>query len=431
MVMLDLFCQIQVRRNLDLQVVHVHHGLRGKEADEDLAFVEKLAFSRTLPCHSRKVDAGDYAKTHKLSIEDSARVLRYQVFEEILAKTGFDKLATAHTAHDQAETVIDRFLRGSGAAGLRGIPASRGAYVRPLLRFGRDELRLYAQQRDLAHREDSMNQQLQYRRNRIRHELIPYLEEHFNPNLIGTLNRTAEIFRETEAFLNVTAAEAFKSLVSLQKKNEIIVGIEGFLKYNRLIQKYILFHCCKKLSLDRRIFSFPKINSLLEIINKREVGKTFKLDPFLTLQIDHDGLVIRTAIDSHPPSVEVNFLSQKSIKYLDYQFQWSILDSERHVVFDPHRNVEFFDFEKTGTQLKMTCFYPGAWFTPLNFAGKKKVAAFFSDMKIPLHLRERIPILVAPNGIVWICGYQIDDKFKVTENTRTVLKMEMSRTKDG
>ena len=190
--LLHLLAKVSSVLELSLAVLHVHHGLRGEEADLDLEFTRELAQKLELPFHFKKVDIRRYAMLHKRSIEESARVLRYQAYDQLLAETKAAKLATAHTADDQVETLLDHFLRGSGVVGLRGMTPTRESYIRPLLGFTRRELEQFVRENRLSFREDSSNRDLNFKRNRIRHELIPYLQKHFNPNLTQTLGRSAK-----------------------------------------------------------------------------------------------------------------------------------------------------------------------------------------------------------------------------------------------
>ncbi len=423
--LLDIFSRLKSELKLELAVVHVHHGIRGDEADEDLEFVKSLSKEYNLPFYKKKVAAKTFAKSKKLSLEESARILRYQAFEEFLTKSKFSKLATAHTANDQAETVMDHFLRGSGSLGMQGMQKKRGVFIRPLLELAREDLERYAEENKLTFREDSSNEDLKFRRNRIRRELIPYLEEHFNPNLIATLNRTARIFSETESVLESVSEEAFKSLVSLQKKNEIILEIEGFLGYFKSIQKYVLFRACKALEINRNDLSFDKLDKLLGVIAERKAGKRIDINKDFQLLVDHDCILITGKAPNQIPGFKFDLLKSSALKFGAYELRWSISKKEEPVEFNKNKQIEFLDFDKTGHSLCVRTFHPGDRFIPLNFNGQKKIADYFSDRKIPHRLREVTPILESPAGIVWLCGHCIDNRFRVRKKTEKLLKLEI------
>ena len=426
--LLRIFSQLKGRFNLELAVVHVHHGIRGSAADEDLDFVKCLSHDFNLLFYSKKVNSKAFAKSQKLSPEESARILRYQAFEEFLQKLKFSKLATAHTASDQAETVLDHFLRGSGSLGLQGMQKKRGIYIRPLLELTREDLEQYVKENKLIFRHDSSNEDLKFRRNRIRHELIPYLKEHFNPNLVETLNRTACIFSETESVLEAVSEKAYRSLVSLQKKNEIIVEIDGFLGYFRVVQKYVLFRACQALEINRNDLNFDKLDKLLSIIAQNKVGKRIDINQDFQLSIDHDGIIIKRKASEQIPQMKFDLLDSNALKFGGYELKWSITKREEAVEFNKNRQIELLDFDKTGSNLRLRTFHPGDRFIPLNFKGQKKIADYFSDRKIPHHLREVTPILESPAGIVWLCGHCIDNRFKVREETNRLLKLEIKES---
>lgn len=428
--LLHLLAGVQPDLNLTLQVIHVHHGLRGKEADRDLEFTRTLAQKLNFPFHVRKVAAKEFARVHQLSLEESARQLRYQAFDEVLAETRSTKLATAHTADDQAETVLDHFLRGSGIRGLRGMTASRGRYIRPLLEFTRLELEQFVREHQLPYCEDSSNRDLNFKRNRIRHELIPYLKKYFNPEVTDALTKTARILDESEAFLTDFAGRAYKSLVSLQKKSEIVLEIEPFLNYFSIVQKYILFHAGEQLGVARCDWTFEKIERILKAAASRRIGKKILINREFETYIDHDGLVIRKR-PAPDLKLKVDLMKQSFVDFGRFQIRWSILNKEEGFRFDKNKNVEFVDFDKTGHLVYLRTCVPGDRFIPLNFSGHKKLASYFSDHKAPHHLRRETPILESSAGIVWIGGFGIDDRFKVTNQTRNLLKLELIDKSDA
>ncbi|NIV95365.1 tRNA lysidine(34) synthetase TilS [candidate division KSB1 bacterium] len=427
--LLHLFHESKLILDLSLTIVHVHHGIRAQEADLDLEFVRELSKRYQLPFYFRKVNAKVFAQHHKLSLEESARILRYQIFDKVCKETACRKVATGHTADDQAETVVHHFLRGSGIAGLRGMTEARGTYIRPLLIFSRTQLEKYISQQHLTHREDSSNQDARFTRNRIRHQLIPHLKESYNPNLIQTLGRTAHIFEETEAFLNTHAKEAFNSLVSLHKKNEIILEIHGFLRYFKIVRKYILFHACELLGIDVAHFTFDKLERILKLIEDGTVGKRIHLADNFELLVDHDGIVLKKR-GKNFHKAKLSLLERSVCRFNNFELSWSIFEKPKNLNFDNNKSVEFVSLDRIGGELFLRTFLPGDRFIPLNFSGHKKVADYFTDRKVPHHLREVTPILESQEGIVWICGYTIDDRFKVTDATNKILKLEIKELSD-
>ena len=194
---------------IDIVVCHVNHGLRGRESDQDERFVRDMAFRLGFMFECRRVDTEDFRNRNRLSLEDAGRKLRYEVFSEVMEGTSARRIATAHTLNDQAETVLMRFLRGSGARGLSGISPSDGSLIRPLINVTKDEARRWLESKGVVWREDSSNELNQFLRNRIRNELLPVLET-YNPAVQRVLSRTAA----------VSAAEADFISREAEKKNE-------------------------------------------------------------------------------------------------------------------------------------------------------------------------------------------------------------------
>jgi len=431
-VLLDLCVRLKDVLPLELAVCHVHHGLRGDDADKDQAFVEELARKRQLPCYVQKVNTPLFARKNNMSIEDAARTLRYRAFEATLQRTHFDKVALAHTASDQAETVLDHLLRGSGVRGMAGMPERRGPFVRPLLAFERTDLEAYASTRGLTHREDQSNREMRHKRNRIRHELLPYLRKNFNPRIDATLVRTARIFSETEQYLQAEADSAFKSLVFLQKKNEIVLDIEAFLSYLEISQKYILRKAFAVLGLAEITLNFDTFTRCLTLARSRRVGKKVPLTDSHEIMIDHDGLVLYKPSRAALSPVEVELTDERGeFHYADCLFRWELQETAEMSNYEANPGVELFDAEPVGNALTMEPFRAGDRFIPLNFHGHRKISDYFTDSKIPLRKRGRIPVLRAAKGVMWICGHCMDDRYKITENTRRVLKLEMTEGEDG
>lgn len=415
---------------VELGIAHIHHGLRGEEADEDMRFVQRLAEKHQIPFYCQKVDVKKFARQNKMSIEEAARILRYKALEEIAKKHNFQKVALGHTLNDQAETVLYHILRGSGLPGFAGIPRTRDFYIRPLLEITRQEIENYVTALGIQYRQDSSNLDLCIKRNRIRHELIPYIKKYFNPQIVNTLNREAQIFKEVEDFLQHYVDSLFKSLILSQKKHKIILDIQKFLSYFVILKKYILFRACQEISIDHNLLTFQKLERILNIVEQRKPGKKILIDKDSELLIDHVGLVIRKVKSYPDQKIEFEIHGDGEIIFNNFKFKWYVISRKDSVKFVLNPNIEYMDFTETSNKFCLRYFQPGDKFFPINFHGVKKISDFFTDLKVPHHLRSEIPILECPKGIVWVCGYRLDDRFKVTDKTRRILKMEMHEVSD-
>jgi tRNA(Ile)-lysidine synthase len=424
-VLLNLLFQIKNKFSLKLEVIHLNHGIREKEADRDAKFVEQLAEKYQLPVFIENVRANDFSKRQGYSEEEGARVLRYRFFKKILDKTGADGVVLGHHADDQVETILDHFMRGSGIKGLCGMPFKRDKYLRPLLCVTRKEIETYADEQSLEYIIDSTNEMLKYRRNRIRHELIPQMKKNFNPGINNVVLRTASIADEVEEYLCSQAQKALQQCLISYKKNKIILDIDSFLNYFTVIQKYILFGILEEWQVNRSLLTTGKIDRVLKLVRDRTPGKRIFLDSNMSILIDQNQIVFFKIKPS-----DFEFEVENNIEYClpecNLKFIAKKVDKESLPrTFLPDPNLEYIDSDKIVGKLKIRNFKKGDKFRPLNMKGKKRVSDYFTDKKVPRHLRNEIPILVCETGIIWIIGYQIDDSYKICEGSKFILKLQV------
>ncbi|NOY77620.1 MAG: tRNA lysidine(34) synthetase TilS [Calditrichaeota bacterium] len=429
-VLLDLLHQVQSEWKLRLKVIHLNHSIRGREADRDETFVRKLADAYGLEGIFEKQDVPAYRKEHRLGLEEAAREVRYRFYERALAQTGFQKVALGHQKNDQAETILANFLRGAGMAGLSGIPVQRGPFIRPLLWASREDILQYAREKELEFQQDSTNADVDYRRNRIRRELIPYLKEHFNPEIVEQTYRVGRIFSEIESFLIATAHDSAEDCILLQNHSKIILDIDKFSKYFNIIKKYILRECLVKLGVAQSRLTFTMYDALLSLAEKGKKGRKIPVGSHITVLIDQSGLVIqrdRPIPEQHPLTVEPGRDYTLSDYGVVFQTQFCSDPQEfQRSVHDP--TIEYVDWERLqGKKLLLRPWRKGDRFFPLGMAGQKKISDFLIDEKVPLHERPRILVFTADEEIVWICGYRLDNRFRVTKSTKKSLKLAVEK----
>ena len=413
-----------------LKLVHLNHKIRGQESDNDQKFVEQLSQQYNLPISVKVVDVLKYVEQQKCSLEEGARVLRYQFFNEELVKSNFNYLALGHNANDQAETILDHFLRGSGIRGLLGMKHIRDKFIRPLLTITRKDIETYAHNTGLNYVTDTSNREIKYKRNKIRHQLIPYLQSEFNPQIVNTILRTGEIISENDSFLKFEAEKAFNICLTSFKKNKIILDINKFFNYFSIIQVYVLYYMLEQLSIEESALNFFKINSFLNFIKRRKIGTKFPISNSWEILVDHCGLVIYQPLAK---DFEFNVSLKKSYLLFNREkiFFSDLINKERlPKTYSEDKRTEYLDFDKANGPFTIRNYRPGDRFIPLNMKGHKKVTDFFTDQKVPLHLRKEIPLLTCPEGIIWIIGYQIDDRFKITDKSKTILKVEISEAQN-
>ena len=220
--MLDILNQLKDEMNFEIYVVHVNHNIRGKDADEDEEYVKKYCEKYNIKFFAKKIDVPTIAKTEKIGTEEAGRKVRYEYFEEILKETKSNKIAIAHNKNDKVETIIMHLLRGSGISGLKGIEPIRGnKFIKPLIECDRQEIEKYCRENNLQPRIDKTNFENEYTRNKIRNIVIPYIKKEFNPNIIETITRLAEVVSSEDDFIENIANENYKKLLIIEEKNRI------------------------------------------------------------------------------------------------------------------------------------------------------------------------------------------------------------------
>ncbi len=430
-VLLDLLTRIKTAYSITLHVVHIHHGLRGAEADRDQQFVCQVSEKYHLAHSEINVDVLSHVKKTGSSVEEAARVLRYQSLKGELKRLQFNRIALGHNADDQAETIVAHFLRGSGIRGLAGMNMLQKPLIRPLLMFQRQEIETYASQIGLHYVTDSTNSDLKFQRNKIRHRLIPFLKKEFNPAIVNTLLKTGEIFRENDRYFNIHAEQAFKACCKSIKKNKIILDINQFFSYFNAIQVYILYHLLSIANVDDNVLTFSKLKTFSNLIANNKSGTRLLVYDNWEFLIDHDELVFhRPYKDSFKYKVELNH--NYPIYDGHYLFRSELIQRDQlPVSFPKNKNIEYTDYDLIHGKLFIRNILPGDRFIPLNFEGHKKVSDFFTDEKVPLHIRNHVPLLTTQEDIIWIAGYRIDDRFKIRKNSRNILKLEIIEATNG
>lgn len=417
MVLLDLLTALRGELSLELSVAHFNHMLREKESDQDEAFVRAEASNRGLECYVESANTLAISEARKLSVQETARDLRYAFFNKLRTSLGFHKIATAHTADDNAETILFNLIRGAGVHGLSGIPAIRRdmMVVRPLLCASREEIVSHAQERGAAFREDSSNRKNDYTRNYLRNELLPEIRRNINPNLSATLMRTGMLFDQLESFLADAAAPVLRQLVLKRTPAEIVLDRAGLDVQPAFLKEHILFHLAKEFAGTE--VDFGTVRGMIGIVQS-ETGTSCSLAKDIVFYRDRDTVALRRL---HPvTSYRYHLEAGKS-----YAFELFGIGTESvaAAAFSSDPLVEFADAGALGAELVVRSWAEGDWFIPLGMKDKKKLSDFFVDEKVPLFVKRSVPILVAGESIAWVCGMRLDDRFKVTPKTTAILKL--------
>lgn len=245
--LLDVLIKLQSKIEFDIIVAHINHMIRA-EALDDQKYVEEYCKNRNIPCFIKQAKVEEIAKREKIGTEEAGRNLRYKFFNEILEKTNSNKIATAHTKNDNAETVLMNILRGSGTSGLKGIQAVRdNKYIRPLIECERKEIEKYCNENNLEPRIDKTNMENIYTRNKVRNLLIPYIQKEFNPSIIEALNRLSQIASMENEYFELQTIKAYNEIKEEETKEQIILNLKKFNSKELVIKNRIVLYTINRL----------------------------------------------------------------------------------------------------------------------------------------------------------------------------------------
>jgi len=408
-----VLCELLHELKIAFGMAHCNFGLRGDESDADELFVKKLAKKYEVPFYSEQFNTQEYAHQEHISTQMAARSLRYTWFEKIRQQHGYDYIATAHHQNDAAETILLNLTRGTGIAGLHGIPVKNGNLVRPLLALTKDGIYKYVTLKQLIWREDSSNETTKYQRNKIRHEVIPILKE-INLNLENTLSQTVQ---------KIIGAESILQHYLEQVKNKAVkAGPEAIYITIEPLQQVIALPVVLHELLKEYGFNFETVADIIQAFSAIS-GKTFT-SPTHVLVKDRNQLVITPKDLSSFGSYELD----RSAAYLEVPGLTIQIKSMPAIDYNlpRSRKIAALDANLLPSPLKIRTWKEGDWFVPLGMKGKKKISDFLIDEKIPANLKSKIKVLTADKSIVWVIGYRLDNRFKVTDKTEEVLELTVN-----
>lgn len=275
--MLDILNEIKKEKqiNFNIYVAHINHQIR-EEADDDERYVQEYCKKNNIQFFSKKIDIISEAKKEKTGTEETGRIARYKFFEEILIKTNSNKIATAHTANDNAETVLMNIIRGSGTSGLKGIvPVREEKFIRPLIETTREEIEKYCEEKKLNPRYDKTNKENIYTRNKTRNLLIPYIQREFNPNIINTLNRLSEISNEENKYFEKIVTNTYNQILIKENiKSSIELDLKKFNLLESVIKSRIILYTINKLLGNCQGIELINIKDIIKLC-KNNIGNKF------------------------------------------------------------------------------------------------------------------------------------------------------------
>jgi len=384
-----------------LSAVHVHHGIRGDEADEDAEFVQKMCERLRIPCHVEYVDVPALAAKEKLTLEEAGRKARYACFAREKERIFADKLAVAHHKDDSAETILFNLVRGSGIKGLCGIAPVQGDIVRPLLNVRRAEIEEALLERGISWRIDSTNGDVRYSRNRIRGELIPYLERELNPETVNHLNTAATMLQEIDTYMEEMVDRW------LHGEEEHRLNLRKFGETGAALQSYLI---------RRRISEIGGLKDIgrehieaVKGLTFGSVGKVICLPGGRKVRRDYEDLV---------------FIAEgktEQVQKSGFRVEWQEISRDffEKIQFDQY--TKCFDYDTIKGDLHLRTRQTGDRIAVFADGRTQSLKEYMINVRIPAQQRDQIPILFGGNEVLWIVGHRASERHRVTDETRRIL----------
>ena len=457
MALLRLLAELRVQLGIQLFVLHFHHQLRGADADEDESFVARTAREIGFDFLADRADVAGEARRNGWNLEDAGRRLRYQFFASAISSLRLNRVAVAHTANDQAETVLAHLLRGTGLAGLAGIYPVFGSIIRPLLDIGREDLREYLLTLKQPWREDATNQDTSRTRARIRHTLLPLLQREFQSASVTRLARMASLAREEEIFWHALEEERFATLTSCGSSGEISLSVADLLTpfpylsvgngdptnhsdavmpalalTRRLVRRIFL-----EMRGSRHLLTARHVEDVLHLASKSQSGARIEL-PGVQVERRFDRLVFLRAT----PDAQLKKNSRESLTGL--QFEYTIVhpgsSESSHIVVpeirrqftlkvidwpsgssETSRGRETLDLDRLCWPLILRNWRPGDSYRPHHRHRVRKLTRMLLESRVPKCDRASWPVLTSAGALVWASGFPIADECAVSADTRAGL----------
>lgn len=406
---------LMCRANYKISLAHCNFHLRDEESNRDEAFVRSWAKENNIPLFVKEFDTYQYMKENKLSLEMAARDLRYNWFNSLLESEGFTCLCTAHHLDDSIETFFINLLRGTGIAGLHGIKVKNDKIIRPLLFATREEILSYAKQNNISYVEDSTNSETKFTRNKIRHNLFPVLRE-INPNFEFALKKDIEYLNDTEFIFRREIEKTKKEIIETEQE-VIKINISKLKQLNPL--KIYLYEILSEYG-----FNETNINDILscldEISGKQFFSKTHRLVK------DRQYIFIDEIKNNTTNDFFLIDNCQSSLIY-PLKMQIELLRDLKFINISKDKNIAMLDADLLKFPLILRKWRQGDSFVPFGMKKEKKLSDYFTSNKYSLLDKESQWILCSEEKIVWLVSERIDDRFRISNKTKNILKIEVEK----
>lgn len=415
---------------ISLRAVHVHHQLRGEEADADERFVRELCENEGIPCRVFHEDVQGMAQREKIGLEEAGRIARYRCFATVCEDVGGGKIALAHHQDDLAETMLHHLVRGTGMAGLCSLKPVSGNRIRPLLCLEKEEILVYLKAAGQPWRTDSSNLEDDYTRNRIRHHVLEELKTEVNPRAVRHMAQLSEELEETRAVLAQVAAEKRRQYVRKSEKGMLLA--EELKKEPDLIGRQIVHDLLKEISGKQKDFTRIHVEAVQELWN-RKVGARRDLPYGMQAIRTYDGIYLerkaekcKTRDSEKNAGIQINVHSEGTESFQIGELTLTVSRTARDFGEIPEKKyTKWFDYDRIKQTLVIRHRQPGDRICLFDGGGSKKLKDYLIDRKIPAQKRDQLWLLADGSDILWIIGERISAAYKVTAESQRILQAEI------
>ncbi|MBQ9885842.1 MAG: tRNA lysidine(34) synthetase TilS [Lachnospiraceae bacterium] len=408
--LLYVLCLLKKRLGIDIIAVHVHHGIRGSEADRDAQYVSRLCERLGVKLETVYYDIPAMARDEHLTEEEAGRIARYKCFNSFIDEGRASKIAVAHNKNDNAETIIFNLIRGSGVRGLSGIQPVRGSIIRPLLCTQRSEIEAFLKEQGLEYCTDSTNLSEEYTRNKIRKNILGYAVENINEGAIDNIALAGSRLSEAEQYLDSEAKRIFGEISDI-KQGEIILDNARLCSLPSVMRKYVLMNAFERLCGRRKDITMKHIESTAQLVDN-DTGHSLNLPYGMTAIRSYDRLILRDEAKK-----------EGAASYTADKIKMRVFEREKDKIIPKNMYTKWFDYDKIINTVEVRTRKPGD--TIAFSGGTKTIARYMIDEKIPSDLRDELLLLADGSDIIWVTGYRISEKYKVTDTTKTILEVSL------
>ena len=426
--LLHILSRMKDEWDLEIYAAHLNHQIRGIEAQKDAFYISKLCEEMGITFFIKSINVPEYCEKNGVSIEEGARQLRYEMFSEIKDKTKANKIAIGHNLNDQAETILMRIMRGTGLQGLKGIDYIRDdVIIRPILDIERKDIEEYCKHYKLNPRIDQSNLESIYTRNKIRLDLIPYMKDNFNSNVIESIVRMGNSLRSDNDYLENEALIKFKDISKINS-DSVELKINSYTNLHSAIKVRVLRNSIKQILGDTNFIDQRHIDDIIELEDESKIDKVINLPRGIFVYRKKDSIIITNkeiVIEELEFCYNIPSNGFIKIREIGVVIETQVMSIDKYKRSKSDKSCKWFDFNKieggivarnrrTGDKIKLS-------------GGSKKIKDLFIDIKIPKEDRSKVPIIADSQGILSVGNIRNSENYKIDSQTKEVLKVSFKK----